>query len=164
MLTIRLNAPNEDIHLKLSLMFRRFIIFSGFAAAVNLTVAYILYGVMGFDEGRAYALSVSLAFLAGMAVSFFLNRRFTYLASGRPVVTELRDFLLVSVGGMTLTTALAWSLDTHADAVITRLVDGLLLPETVAHVCAVGLTAVYSFFAHKFISFRAKPSATGTSI
>lgn len=145
-------------------MFQRFIIFSGFAAIINLAVGYLLYGVMGFDDGWAYASSVSLAFLAGMAVSFSLNRRFTYPSSGRPVASEMRDFLLVSLGGMTLTTTIAWGLDTYAHETIARIVGGYFLPETVAHVCAVGLTAVYSYFAHKLISFRAGSGREGTLV
>lgn len=142
-------------------MFRRFIIFSGFASAVNLAVGYVLYGIMGLNDGRAYALAVSLAFAAGMGVSFVLNRRYTYPASGRPVATELCDFLLVSLGGMTLTTSVAWALNKYAHTVIVWVTEGFILPEAVAHICAVGLTAFYSFFAHKLVSFRAQQQTSG---
>lgn len=128
---------------------------------MNLAAGYALYGVMGFDDGAEYAFAVSLAFIAGMGVSFVLNRRFTYPASGRAIATELRDFLLVSLGGMTLTTTFAWVLVAYAHAAIAQLTDGFLPPETVAHICAVGLTAFYSFFAHKLISFRARQHTSG---
>lgn len=136
-------------------MFQRFILCSGLAAAVNLAVGYLLYGIMGLDEGLAFAFAVSVAFLCGMGVSFVLNRTYTFPASGRVPSAELRDFFLVSMGGMTLTTVLAWTLDTYAEGAMAGLAPGSVPSETVAHVCAVGLTAIYSFFAHKLISFRA---------
>ena len=124
---------------------------------MNLVVGYIFYGVLGFDHGIGFALSVAVAFISGMGVSFVLNRRFTYAASGRSTKFELRDFLGVSVVGLALTTGLAYSLDATAHMSLQRVaasLPGAVLPETVAHVIAVGLTAIYSFFAHKLISFR----------
>ena len=43
---------------------------------VNLVVGYLLYGVLGFDSTIGFALSVAVAFISGMGVSFILNRRF----------------------------------------------------------------------------------------
>lgn len=138
-------------------MFQRFLLCSGLAALVNLLVGYFLYGILGFDNGIAFALSVAVAFISGMGVSFALNRRFTYAASGRSKRFELRDFLGVSVVGLALTTGLAYWLDATAHRTLASIVSslpGAVLPETLAHIIAVGLTAIYSFFAHKLISFR----------
>jgi len=143
-------------------MFQRFLLCSGLAAFVNLAVGYLLYGVLGFNGNIEFALSVAVAFLFGMGVSFVLNRRFTHAASGRSTTSELSDFLAVSLVGLALTTGLAHALDRSAHEALARVAQGfppVILPETLAHVIAVGATAIYSFLAHKLISFR--PASAG---
>ena len=135
-------------------MFHLFLICSGIAALVNIAVGFLLYGMAGLDGPVLYPLSVAIAFLSGMGVSFVLNRRYTYPPSGRSPRAELPDFLAVSMGGLMLTTALSYLFLTYGAAAVVRLSLGLLPPESAAHVAAVGLTAFYSFLAHKHISFR----------
>ena len=132
-------------------MFHRFLVFSGFAALVNFLVGNLLYGVMGLSGTPEYQFAVATAFVAGMGVSFVLNRRFTYPASGRPAQSELRDFFIVSVGGLALTTLLS---SLFLGPLRAAGVGALLPPESAAHLCAIGLGAFYSFFAHKTVSFR----------
>ena len=92
-----------------------------------------------------------------MGVSFFLNRRFTFEPSGRSMRSEAPDFLLVSIGGLGLTTGLAVGFATTLPRLFGQdLVFGVPI-ETASHVAAVGLTAIYSFLAHKYISFRRGP-------
>ncbi|MBJ3763665.1 GtrA family protein [Maribius pontilimi] len=134
-------------------MVLRFLCFSGCAALVNLVTGYLLYGVLGLDASFEYAVSVAIAFVAGMGVSFVLNRAYTFDASGRAAQDELRDFFLVSLGGLLLTTLLAQAI--WSGLRVTSLAEGAPVPtQSLAHVAAVGLTAFYSFFAHKHISFR----------
>lgn len=130
-------------------MFHRFLLCSGLAAAVNLGVGYVLYALLGLSDGWQYGVSVAFAFLSGMGVSFYLNRRFTFEPSGRLTRSEAIDFFAVSVGGLAITTALAQYLRLHMPQI-----DPHLPPEALAHIGAVGLTAIYSFFAHKYVSFR----------
>lgn len=130
-------------------MFHRFLIFSGLAAAVNLAVGFLFYSVLGLVQDWEYALAVAIGFLSGMGVSFVLNRRYTFEPSGRLTRAEAVDFFAVSLGGLAITTTLAQALRGVMPAVIPH-----LPPETLAHIGAVGLTAVYSFFAHKYVSFR----------
>lgn len=135
-------------------MFFKFLLCSGLAAVVNLATGVLLYGVLGFNGPLGYPISVALAFVMGMGVSFVLNRAYTYEASGRHPKEELRDFFIVSLFGLGLTTLMAhvfliglkwfWA-DFRALPVA---------PEAMAHVMAVGFTAFYSFFAHRYVSFR----------
>ncbi|MFY0692789.1 MAG: GtrA family protein [Paracoccaceae bacterium] len=134
-------------------MFHIFILCSGTAALVNLAVGYLLYGVAGFAGPLTYPLSVAFAFACGMAVSFVLNRQFTYDRSGRAVGHEMRDFFLVSLVGLFLNTGIAWGLYAVAPGAIAGLLPVSLMPETAAHLTAVAITAIYSFLAHKWISF-----------
>ncbi|MDU8928285.1 GtrA family protein [Alisedimentitalea sp. MJ-SS2] len=140
-------------------MFFRFLIFSGLAAAVNLATGVLLYGYLGFNDSFGYAASVAIAFIAGMGVSFTLNRAYTYDSSGRPPQEELRDFFLVSLGGLALTTALAHLFLNGLRVQFTVMSLPVSL-ELAAHVMAVAVTAFYSFFAHKHFSFR-RASAAG---
>lgn len=140
-------------------MFFRFLLFSGLAACVNFFVGYGLYDLLGFDDPVGYTASVGIAFVCGMGVSFTLNRAYTYAPSGRPPSHEFRDFFFVSLGGLILTTVLA-----HVFLAILRATIGAMPVnvslEATAHLCAIGLTAFYSFFAHKHFSFRSTGSAT----
>ena len=136
-------------------MFHFFLLCSGLAALVNLCAGYVLYGLLGLDGTFGFGLSVSLAFMAGMVVSFVLNRRYTYGASGRSTTQELRDFFAVSLIGLLLTTLVAQLLNVSgAGAFMAQIAPVQILPETAAHIGAVGFTALYSFFAHKYVSFR----------
>lgn len=135
-------------------MIHVFLLCSGLAALINLVVGYLLYSTVGLDSQIGYAVSISLAFLVGMTVSFVLNRQFTYAPSGRAPLQELADFLMVSLVGLLLTTSVALLLIRSSRDVMLIVLPTALLPETIAHLCAVAVTAVYSFLAHKHISFR----------
>ena len=134
-----------------------FLICSGTAALVNIATGQLLYGLLGLSEGWQYSFSVAVAFFMGMVVSFALNRKYTFKPSGRKIRMEGTDFLLVSLGGLLLTTGIAQLLYFHtgfASLSIFRVLPVSVTPETLAHVAAVGCTAIYSFTAHKYISFR----------
>lgn len=135
-------------------MFHIFLICSGLAALANLSVGFLLYAGLGFDGIVSYPLSIAFAFMIGMSVSFVLNRRFTYPPSHRPKRREVLDFLAVSLVGLFFTTSIAQGLRLSAASLLGVFSAVGLMPEFVAHIAAVGVTAIYSFFAHKFISFR----------
>ena len=135
-------------------MFFRFLIFSGLAALVNIATGYVLYELMGLRESYEYGLSVGAAFVAGMGVSFTLNRAYTYEPSGRRRREELVDFTAVSIVGLGLTTVLAYGLRWLISGSQSLIAALPATPETSAHIAAVGLTAFYSFFAHRHFSFR----------
>ncbi|MDU8913264.1 GtrA family protein [Aestuariicoccus sp. MJ-SS9] len=139
-------------------MFHLFILCSGFAALVNLAIGYLLYGIGGLNGVFGYTFSVSCAFLSGMGVSFVLNRRFTFDATDRAARTQLPDFLAVSIGGLMLTAGLS-NLLVYSHLLVLPLPKAITVAEeTTAHSVAVGLTAIYSYFAHKYVSFRKKAS------
>ncbi|MCI2400427.1 GtrA family protein [Aliiroseovarius subalbicans] len=140
-------------------MFLRFLFFSGSAALVNLLTGQLLYGALKLNAGAEYAFSVAVAFLSGMLISYVLNRRYTFPPSGKEARDEVSVFFLVSIGGLLLTTGIAHSVFFGAPAFlqqVSTLMPGKLSPETLAHVIGIGMTAVYSFFAHRDISFRRK--------
>ena len=139
--------------------FPRFLVFSAIAALINLSVGYFLYEILGLSQGWQYALSVSIAFFAGMGVSFVLNRALTFAPSGRPVHHGVRTFFVVSLGGLVLTVALSWLLRSSLmPAVVAVPWVAARLPsavnaEMLSHLVAVGCVAFYSFTCHKLFSF-----------
>lgn len=137
----------------------RFLLFSGLAAAANLAVGYLLYEELGLRHGGQYGFSIAVAFLAGMAVSFTLNRHLTFAPSKRAVSAEIGNFFVVSMGGLLLTVGLAYLFRIgivprllRLQAVAARVPAGLSV-EMSSHVLAVGLVTLYSFSCHKLFSF-----------
>jgi len=134
----------------------RFLVFSGIAAVSNLGSGYFLYGVLGFKTGWRYTATLAAAFLVGVFVSFALNRRYTFDPSGRTLHQEVRAFLLISLGGLLLTTGLASLL---RNGVIPGLIHlavhefGDINIELLSHAIAVAFVTFYSFIAHRTISF-----------
>lgn len=135
-------------------MFHVFILCSGIAAGVNIAVGYLLYDMAGFSSPVGYALSVVIAFVSGMGVSFALNRRHTFARTERHVGSEMQSFLVVSLGGVCLTTLLSLVFLKMGYNVFQAIGGSLVSAHTQAHVLAVGLTAIYSFLGHKYVSFR----------
>ncbi len=147
------------IEFYLNHQFPRFLVFSGVAALTNMGVGYLLYEMVGLKRAWKYGLSVALAFLAGMAVSFILNRRFTFPASGRPVQRDVVTFAIVSLGGLSLTVALAYVFRVTLVPILlsTPFVAGhmprALSCEMLSHYSAIFSVTLYSFAFHKLFSF-----------
>ena len=151
--------------------FPRFVVFSGIAALTNLGVGYLLYQSAGLNQHWLYGLSVSVAFLAGMAVSFILNRSFTFDPSGRPVQHEMRTFFIVSLGGLALTVALTYLFRAAVFAALIALpwlaarMPAAPTPDVIGHFTAVACVGFYSFACHKLLSFgkRSRAHSPGDS-
>ena len=140
--------------------FLRYLLFSGAAAVTNFIVGLLLYEVAGWDGPISYKSAVTLGFLAGMMVSYLLNRSYTFSRSGRRAHQEVRTFFVVSLGGLLLAVIIASGLRAGPIPWAAEVLDGapLLGPllaqsEASAHALAIGLVAFYSFACHKFLTF-----------
>lgn len=140
--------------------FVRYIVCSGLAAAANFLAGNLLYNLAGWDGVWSYQLSVMLGFATGMAVSYLLNRAFTFDRSGRRLHQEIRTFTVVSLGGLVLTVVVAASLRAYvtpsllsilpSEGVVGRLSSD---PEATSHFLAIGLVTFYSFTCHRLFTF-----------
>jgi putative flippase GtrA len=140
--------------------FLRYVVCSGLAAVANFAAGNLLYNLAGWDGAWGYKVSVMLGFATGMAVSYFLNRAFTFDRSGRRVHQEVRTFVVVSLGGLLLTVVLAAALRAYvtpglvgllpADGGLARLAGDL---EASSHFLAIGLVTFYSFTFHRLCTF-----------
>lgn len=140
--------------------FLRYIACSGLAALANFVVGNVLYNVAGWDGAWSYKLAVMHGFVAGMAVSYLLNRLFTFDRSGRRLHQELRTFTVISLGGLVLTVIVAASLRAYVTPSLVALLPsaGTLArlasdPEATSHFLAIGLVTFYSFTFHRLFTF-----------
>lgn len=153
-------AAGGAVRAFLTPQFLRYVVCSGLAAGANFAVGNLLYNLAGWDGLWSYKLSVMLGFGAGMAVSYLLNRAFTFDRSGRRMHQEVRTFVAVSLGGLVLTVLLAAGLRAYvtpglvgwlpADGALGWLAGDL---EASSHFLAIGLVTFYSFTLHRLCTF-----------
>ncbi|MGE0421412.1 MAG: GtrA family protein [Reyranellaceae bacterium] len=146
------------VALFVSRRFATFVVFGGLAALVNIGVGKTLYSVPAIAAVVPYWLAVALGAASGMLVNFGLNYTFNFSFQGRSAGAQLRTFALVSVGGISLTSLIAYGLVSLAGSI------GLASPVHlggfaleigfIAHVTATGLVTFYSYAAHSAFSFN----------
>ena len=130
-----------------SLPARQFAGFVGVGAAAA-TLALVTRAVTNLIV--PFEAAVVIGHLVGMLFAFTMNRRFIFPATTRPVWSELGRFALVNLGSLTLTTVVSsWLFRLILPALGVDVFPGL-----VAHVIGLGSSALPSFLAHKFFSFR----------
>ena len=125
----------------LNLILRQFLTFSG----VGLVAAVAHYGVLiAFVEGFGMApvIATLWGFLAGAAVSYVLNRRYTF-RSDRPHRAAAPRFLAVSTGGFLLNGIVMWVLN-----------ETWGVPYLLAQVVATAIVLFWNFSANLLWTFR----------
>lgn len=126
----------------------RFIVAGTLASLVNWLVRFPLDFVM------PYAAAVILATAVGMVCGFLLYRAWVFPGSDRPMIVQVRDFVLVNLAGMVVMVAVAivlrallLSVDAHE-----------AVAAAAAHAAGIGVGAVANFIGHRHITFRKRHS------
>lgn len=123
--------------------FGRFLLAGGTAAAANFASRFAFQPLLGFNA------SVVAAYSVGFLTAFFLNRRFVFPASGKPMRQEMAWFFVFN--------ALAFPVVWIASVALRDFVFGRFLPaahaEALAHGIAILLPVAVNFAAHKLITF-----------
>ena len=124
--------------------FARFIIVGGAAAVVNFASRIII------NAWLSYAWSVALAYLAGMATAFVLNRMFVFKNAARAIHHQAFWFVVVNAVALVQTLVVSVGLAKwifpklgfhwHADAV--------------AHMVGIIVPLASSYLGHKHVSFK----------
>lgn len=133
-----------------------FLLFGGVAALANLLVGWQMYG-RGLFPALPYWCATAIAAGSGLLVNFVLNYTFNFKFRDRSAFDQFSTFSLVALVGVAITSALS---HTILALFITSVGSAFHLgPVAVrsafaAHVAAVGLTVLYSFPAHKCMSFN----------
>jgi len=133
-----------------------FLAFGGTAALLNLFVGWLLYGV-GLIPGLPYWCATAAGALSGLVLNFSLNYAFNFKFRGRSALSQFTTFCIVSFGGVVLTAALSVGLLSlwtgHVGPAVH--IAGLSIDaKFAAHTAAVALVVLYSFPAHKNLSFN----------
>lgn len=129
--------------------FIKYFAFSGIAALANIGLRFSLSTLSGVN----FYLAVTIAYLLGMVINFALNKNLNFPRGPRPYYHEARSFVVVALVGLLLTNLFAsFYLFTFDEVMTTSLNAGV--KETIALITAVGLVSIYSFFAHKYLTYR----------
>ena len=136
--------------------FGRYLVSAGAATAVDVALVQLLLALSLAASPLAYAGIIALGALAGMAVNFLLSRRFVFAAHGRAAHRQIVSFVLVSLSTLALRLLVAFALVRLFALPLFGWLGTLPIdaaPERLAHLGAVAVVTLYSFFAHKHVSF-----------
>lgn len=122
----------------------RFLLAGGFAAGINLLARIPLNAVMPF------ALAVIFASIIGMVVGFFTYRAFVFKGSERHIALQLRDFIMVNIGGTAVTAIVAVAARDYIFAPL----DGGQVGLALAHALGILAGAAANYMGHARITFR----------
>jgi len=123
--------------------FAGFLIAGGIAAVVNFLSR------IAFNLFFGYAISIVLAYLAGMVTAFLLNRHGVFAPSGKSVRVEAVWFTLVNMLAVVQTLIISLLL---AEIVLPKM--GILaFQKEIAHAIGIMVPVVTSYFGHKYWTF-----------
>lgn len=118
----------------------RFVISGGIAAAVNLTVLYILTDWLGIW----YLFSTILAYVVSFLIGFFLQKFWTFENDKKDVLyAQMALYLFLVLFNLVINIVLMYVL-----------VDLLGLWYMLAQFLIIGLIAAWDFMAYKFLVFK----------
>ena len=141
----------------LAAQFGRYVGCAGLAALSNFIAGSILVDHLGFTTAWRFTLAVATAYALGMVVNFLLNRRYTF-TSDRSGLDQARTFVIVALSGLALTMVVALmtrhALTTGAGGALLPLPGSFGTPETLSRGIAIAAASVYSFTAHKYLTFN----------
>lgn len=104
---------------------------------IGLGIALLLSSL-----GVHYAIAISVAYVIGFVVSFFLNRYFTFRSTGK-IAREFAMFAVSTVAAFALNEGLAWFF-----------VNVARLSDRAAIVFSVGVAALVGYVVNKMIVFK----------
>ncbi|MFT4822196.1 MAG: putative flippase GtrA [Halioglobus sp.] len=102
-----------------------------------------------------FSAAVVLAFVTGLTVGYFLNKRFVFTRSKNSVAKEMMWFLLINLFALLQTWALSLYL---AQFLSENLVEYVGSPrvwsEAIAHGAGIFLPVFTSYIGHRYLTFR----------
>jgi putative flippase GtrA len=136
--------------------FARYLLTAGTATVFDVVLVQSLLSLDLLHQPIYFALAIATGAFAGMSVNFALSRRFVFAPDLRPARQQFGSFLLISLTTLLLRLVVAYAL--VAFFALPAMAWVGLLPigapaERLAHLGAVGIVTIYSFFAHKHVSF-----------
>lgn len=136
--------------------FLRYVLAAGAASVADLVIAQALLFLPALGSGPGFAVPVVAGALTGMSVNFLLSRRFVFELDARRARDQMRSFFVISFTTLGLKLVVSFLLLTGFTLVLGRWFAALpdpAAPARLAQLGAMGIVAVYSFLAHKHVSF-----------
>lgn len=129
--------------------FVRFLLAGGFAALCNFGSRFIYSTFMEFSS------AVVLAFVTGLAVGYFLNKRFVFTRSKNSVPKEMMWFLLINLFALVQTWGLSIYLASYLSEHLTAYTaNSRYWAEAIAHGAGILLPVFTSYVGHRYLTFR----------
>jgi putative flippase GtrA len=141
--------------------FGRYVVSAGAASAVDFALVQALLLFPALHSGVLFGLAIVIGAVAGMGVNFVLSRKFVFGRDGNLHRDEMVRFFLISLSTLVLRIVVAYAAMAILAIPLFSWVGALPLdaPATrLSHIAAMSLVTIYSYFAHKHISFRAGAS------
>ena len=127
----------------------KYLLFSGFAALTNVTSRYFLSTTFS----TFYSLSISIAYILGLMVNYVLNSNFNFPKSSRSNAQVQITFFIVGLGGLILTELISHLFLFFFKNILVINYSSEEI-ELFSHILAVSLVVFYSFFAHKYFTYK----------
>ena len=123
---------------------------------VDVATVQLCLQFVAANASMALGLAIAIGAACGLTVNFLLSRRYVFRPDGRRIHQQFVTFLGVSISTALLRIAVAYTLVALFGLPVFSFLLALpvsLPAERLAHIGAVGLVTVYSFLAHRHISF-----------
>ena len=136
--------------------FGRYILSAGFASLADFALVQSLLWLDIFHTPASFGAAVVLGALCGMNVNFWVSRGFVFAPDQRRTRDQMRSFFIVSLSTLVLRLMVAYALVAVLTLPLFAFLNALPIDAVqmrIAHVGAMGLVTIYSFFAHKHVSF-----------
>ncbi len=136
--------------------FWRYILSAGLASLADFVLVQSLLWIDIFHNTASFGAIVVLGALLGMNVNFWISRTYAFTPDTRRTRDQMRSFFIVSVTTLLLRLVVAYALVSLFALPLFGFLAQLpidAVPMRLAHIGAMGIVTLYSFFAHKYISF-----------
>lgn len=136
--------------------FGRYLVSAGAATCVDVALVQLLLAFHFAGTPLLYALAIVLGAACGMSVNFLVSRNFVFARDQRSAHEQMASFFVISLTTLLLRLIAAFGLISLFALPLFGWIGALPVDapfERAAHLGAVGIVTIYSFFAHKHISF-----------
>jgi putative flippase GtrA len=136
--------------------FPRYLISAGTATCVDVALVQLLLSAGFANSPTQYATAIALGAVGGTAINFLLSRQFVFALDDRATHAQLSSFFVISLSTLLLRLLVAFALVGLFSLSVLDWIGSLPVEapqERIAHLGAVGVVVIYSFLAHKHISF-----------
>lgn len=123
-----------------------FVLIAGLAAMINIFLRFIFSNVVRLE----FYLAVSFAYITGMFFNYYFNKRYNFRSGNRNFIREFNTFFIVSAIGLILVNIFSF----FFLKLFSKIGVNQKYIDTLSHVLAVFLVGMYSFIAHKYLTFQ----------